>query len=98
MSAGIILRTARLALRDMRIDDVERLCRLDSDPRVMRYIRDGSTSTRSSVVDSVRRAIEHSRLYPGLGVWPAEERGSGRFIGWFCLKYVPKTVEIEVAL
>lgn len=80
----------------MRIDDVDRLYSLDSDPRVMRYIRDGATNTRTAVVDAVRRAIAHARLYPGLGVWPAEERDSGRFIGWFCLKYVPKTVDVEV--
>src|SRR5438132_1214121 len=96
IAMGVNLRTARLTLRDMQQDDVENLYRLDSDPRVMRYIRDGSTSTRSTVADAVRRAIEQYRLYPGLGLWPAEGREDGRFVGWFCLKYVPKTVEIEV--
>jgi RimJ/RimL family protein N-acetyltransferase len=31
-----------------------------------------------------------------LGKWCAGERASGRFIGWFSLNYVPKTVEVEV--
>src|SRR4029077_12564650 len=35
-------------------------------------------------------------LYPGLGNWRAQRRDTGKFIGWFSLKYIPDTVEIEV--
>ena len=62
----------------------------------MRYIGDGSVGTRASVAAALARAAKHYRNYPGLGVWPAQERSSGRFVGWFCLKYVPKSVEVEV--
>lgn len=91
-----VLRTERLALRPFRRADAEALYRLDSDPRVMRYIGDGSLGTRASVQAAVARSIRYYDTYPGLGVWPAEHRETGAFIGWFCLKYVPDTVEIEV--
>jgi len=95
-AAARLLDTERLSLREFRAADIEALYRLDSDRRVMRYIGDGSVGTRASVAGTVARAMKYYRLFPGLGVWPAEVRATGAFIGWFCLKYVPKTVEVEV--
>ena len=95
-SAHELLQTDRLALRRFAGGDAENLYRLDSDPRVMRYIGDGSVGTRATVAAALARSVRYYERYPGLGVWPAEERTTARFIGWFCLKYVPKTVEVEV--
>ena len=91
-----LLTTGRLRLREFRPADGEHLYRLDSDPRVMRCIGDGSVGTRASVAQALARAAKYYRNYPGLGVWPAEERDGRAFVGWFCLKYVPTTVEVEV--
>jgi RimJ/RimL family protein N-acetyltransferase len=91
-----LLTTGRLRLREFRPGDLEHLYRLDSDPRVMRYIGDGSVGTRASVAEALARTAKYYRNYPGLGVWPAEERAGQAFIGWFCLKYVPKTADVEV--
>jgi len=88
--------TARLELRDVAPGDVEAFFKLDRDPQVMRYIGDGSVGTRATAAAAVGRAAKYYALYPGLGKWCAEERSSGRFIGWFSLNYVPKTVEVEV--
>jgi RimJ/RimL family protein N-acetyltransferase len=90
------LETPRLSLRQFRADDADDLFRLHRDPRVMRYIGNGSVGTRESVAMTLGRAARQYRNYPGLGIWPATERDSGEFIGWFCLQYVPQTVEIEV--
>src|SRR5579864_900949 len=90
------LETPRLSLREFRAGDADNLYRLDHDPRVMRYIGDGSVGTRASVATTLARAAGHYRHYPGTGIWPAADRASGDFVGWFCLKYVPKTVDIEV--
>jgi RimJ/RimL family protein N-acetyltransferase len=83
-------------LREFCADDVDALHRLNSDPRVMRYIGDGSIDTREAAERAVTRSMKYYRNFPGLGVWPAEDREKGVFVGWFCLKYVPETVEIEV--
>ena len=88
--------TRRLKLRKFRASDVDQVYRLDSDPRVMRYIGDGSVRTREEVALSLARAPAYYRNYPGLGVWAADERASRRFIGWFCLKYMPNTADVEV--
>lgn len=90
------LETTRLSLREFRAEDADNLYRLHRDPRVMRYIGDGSVGTRASVAAALSRAAGHYRHYPGLGIWPAADSASGEFVGWFCLKYVPNTVEIEV--
>jgi RimJ/RimL family protein N-acetyltransferase len=91
-----LMQTPRLALRAVRPDDIGNFYRLDRDPRVMRYIGDGSIGTRDSAAAAVVRTLKYYRLYPGLGRRSAEERATGRFIGWFSLNYVPKTTEVEV--
>ena len=88
--------TQRLKLREIRAGDVELLYSLDKDARVMRFIADGAVGTRHGAARAVARGMTYYRLYPGLGKWLAEERAGARFIGWFSLNYVPKTVEIEV--
>ena len=87
--------TARLRLRALRADDLGDMARMDGDPRVMRYVGDGSTLSRDVVARGLVRPQRYYELYPGLGAWRAE-RAAGRFVGWFCLKYMPNTVEIEV--
>jgi len=50
-------RTTRIALREVRVDDVERFHSLDRDPRVMRYIAEGALGTRATAAAAVARAI-----------------------------------------
>jgi RimJ/RimL family protein N-acetyltransferase len=88
--------TARLRLRELRAGDLEDLARKDGDRRVMRYVGDGSTLSREAVARGLARSQRYYELYPGLGAWRAERADDGAFVGWFCLKYIPKTVEIEV--
>jgi RimJ/RimL family protein N-acetyltransferase len=90
------LQTLRLDLRELVAGDLDDEYRLDSDPRVMRYISGGKPATRDEVAAAIRRILRVYRLYPGLGTWRAERRDTGAYIGWFTLKYIPKTVEVEV--
>jgi RimJ/RimL family protein N-acetyltransferase len=69
---------------------------LDADPRVMRYIGSGRVSTREQIDDAMRRIPRAYALYPGLGTWRATRRDDGEFVGWFALKYIPGTCEVEV--
>jgi RimJ/RimL family protein N-acetyltransferase len=90
------LSTLRLDLREFVASDFDDVYRLDRDPRVMRYISDGRPSTRAHVATVMRRIPRIYRRYPGLGTWRASRRDTGAFVGWFSLKYIPRTVEVEV--
>ena len=90
------LLTLRLALHEITRDHGNELYELDADPRVMRYIGTGRASTREQVDAVMRRLPRAYTLYPGLGTWRATRRDNGDFIGWFALKYVPGTAEVEV--
>jgi len=90
------LETLRLELREFVPADRHELERLDTDPRVMKYIGDGRVATKDETAAAIRRVCRHYALYPGLGNWRASRREDGRFVGWFSLKYIPDTIEIEV--
>jgi len=90
------LQTLRLDLREFVVGDADDLWRLDQDPAVMRYIGDGKVSSRGRIAASMQRIPRVYRLWPGLGSWRASRRDTGAYIGWFTLKYVPETVEVEV--
>jgi RimJ/RimL family protein N-acetyltransferase len=90
------MQTLRIDLREFRRSDFGDLQRLDSDPRVMKYINGGKPSTADEIDAALARAAGHYRNYYGLGAWHATRRDTGAFIGWFCLKYCPPTCDIEV--
>jgi RimJ/RimL family protein N-acetyltransferase len=90
------LETLRLELRDFGARDFDDLYRLDSDPRVMKYIGDGKPASRARVLQLLSRTIAYPRLYPDLGIWHASRRDTGEFIGWFSLKYAGRSPDVEV--
>ncbi len=90
------LQTLRVDLRDFVSTDLPDLVRLDTDPRVMRYIADGKPAVPAAVAAMLGRVIAYPRLYPGLGFWHATRRDTGAFVGWFSLKYAGRSPDIEV--
>ena len=95
-AARVLLRTPRLTMREFTAADFDDLLRLDSDPRVLKYINGGKPMSRAEIDATVRRVTGYYALYPGLGVWRASTRDNGTFVGWYCLKYCPQTTEVEV--
>ena len=90
------LLTLRLALSEITPYHANELYELDSDPRVMRYIGSGRVSTRAQIDAAMGRVPRAYALFPGLGTWRATRRDNGDFVGWFALKYIPGTAEVEV--
>jgi len=41
------------------------------------------------------RVLQNRERCWGLGLWIAEEKPRLAFVGWFALKYITKTAEIE---
>jgi [ribosomal protein S5]-alanine N-acetyltransferase len=83
----VCLETERLLLREFIEEDAPLLFALDGDPEVMRYIR----APQLPDVDAYRRRIRERflRYYAagrGWGLWPAVEKATGEFLGWFCLR------------
>ena len=90
------LETLRLSMRTFTLDDYGDLYALNSDPRVMKYIADGTVSTPEEVAGALRRFVRYPTLYPDLGIWHASRRDTGAFIGFFALNYAGKTTDIEI--
>ncbi len=94
--AHVLMRTPRLSMREFTPADFDDMLRLDSDPRVLKYINGGKPMGRAEVEAAVKRVTGYYALYPGLGVWRASRRDNGAFVGWYCLKYCPPTTDVEV--
>lgn len=88
--------TKRLALRAFVRDDVDDVAALDGDPRVMRFIGDGSTGTRDDAAAAIERVLRRYDEHPGTGVWRASRRDDARFVGWVSLKHAGDSPDIEV--
>jgi RimJ/RimL family protein N-acetyltransferase len=71
------LLTARLLLRALTQDDLENLCRVWMDPRVMEWIGE---HTREDVAQELGEQID-SQAAHGFSWWAVEDRASGRFLG-----------------
>ena len=74
------IETDRLLLRAWRPDDFEDFARISADPEVMRYIGNGQPVTRSQAWRAMAVFVGHWSLR-GYGLWAAEERATGRFVG-----------------
>ena len=90
------LETLRLSLRNFTLNDFDDLYALNSDPRVMKYIADGTVSTRHGAAGALRRFVRYPTLYPDLGIWHTSRRDTGAFIGFFALNYAGRSTDIEV--
>ena len=90
------LETLRLSMRVFTLDDFDDLYALNSDPRVMKYIADGTVSTRDEVAGILRRFVRYHTLYPDLGIWHTSRRDTGAFVGFFALNYTGKSTDIEI--
>jgi RimJ/RimL family protein N-acetyltransferase len=83
----ILLETQRLRLRQFTAADVDHLYHLDNDPEVMRYINGGTPTSRDVIQNEILPGFcQYNGRLPGFGVWAAEERVTGEFVGWFSLR------------
>ncbi len=73
------LETARLVLRSWREEDLDAYAPICADPEVMRYL--SGTMTRDQAAKQMERWMRHGEER-GFGVWAAQEKASGAFIGF----------------
>jgi RimJ/RimL family protein N-acetyltransferase len=82
------LETERLTLRRFTEQDADLLVELDSDPAVMRYLTGGQPTPAEVVREQVLPGLlaAYERWDGDFGVFAAEERDGGAFVGWFLLR------------
>ncbi|MFE4522296.1 GNAT family N-acetyltransferase [Cytobacillus firmus] len=73
-----VIKTDRMILRKMKRTDLPYLMEIFSDPEAMRFYR--STKTNEQAEDWIGWTLGNYRTY-GVGLWIAEEKASGRFLG-----------------
>lgn len=74
-----MIETLRTRLRPFTSEDFDNLRLLDSDPDVMRFTPAKVPQTEEQTRGRLKRYSEHP------GIWAAEEKVSGVFLGWFML-------------
>jgi RimJ/RimL family protein N-acetyltransferase len=94
---GPALTTERLRLRRWRASDREPFARLNADPEVMRYfLRPLTREESDALVDRIEARFDER----GYGLWAAERRSDGLFVGFVGLAYqtfeAPFTPCVEV--
>jgi RimJ/RimL family protein N-acetyltransferase len=93
------LETQRLALRRFTTDDVENLLSLDSDPEVMRYLSGGKPTPRRMIEQEVLpRFLRSYERGEGFGVFAANLKATGAFLGWFSFRPFEDGGDDEVSL
>ncbi len=78
------IETDRLLLRRWRKKDLDPYARLCADPEVMRYLP--GTLTREESARQIERFVYHWERR-GYGLWAAEEKAGGEFIGFVGLEH-----------
>jgi len=81
---SILLETQRLRLRQFTQTDVDHLSHLDNDPEVMHYINGGTPVSHDVIQNEILPVFCHYDDH--FGVWAAEAKGTGEFVGWFSLR------------
>jgi RimJ/RimL family protein N-acetyltransferase len=82
-----ILETERLVLRQFTERDAGLLLALDGDPEVMRYCGPYGLPDEAAYRERIRNYfLPYYAKGPRFGFWPAEEKSTGRFVGWFHLR------------
>lgn len=86
MNAVAVLRTERLVLRPLTVEDTPLLVELDADPEVMRYISKRPPPTEAEIEEVIQRSLGHRWL----GFIDDE------FVGWYALTPGPGAGDREL--
>ena len=91
-----ILTTERLILRPFHKNDLPDLIRLNKNAAVMQYIGNGKVRDEEESKKGMERFLNFPIKSPGFGVWSAFLKDIETYIGFYALKNLDNTEEIEV--
>ena len=91
------LQTARMLLTPATAEDEPLFYQLHSSPAVMRYISGGVPQTREEVSEYVKTVLQKTEAFaPYYHYWIARDKENDTFLGWFILKPLDTSNEIEL--
>jgi ribosomal-protein-alanine N-acetyltransferase len=95
MESIITFRTDRLIAERLRFEDLDELCRMHRDPRVMATLGGlrSAAQTQQFLRDNLRHWAQH-----GYGLWTFRSQADGRFVGRGGLRHVHVGGRDEVEL
>lgn len=77
--------SARARLRRFQMSDLPLMLELETDPDIMRYTPTRFPLAAEQIEKRLRSFIDKEASFAPLGIWAAEEKDNGTFIGWFML-------------
>lgn len=90
-----MIQTQHLLLRPVRAEDAELIYQLDSSPQVVEYLH--APLTREESAQHLQQILVYNKFYNNqLGFWIVEQKVQQQPIGWFALKHLDQTQEIEI--
>ena len=75
------IETERLLLREMRVEDLEGMFTLDSNPNVHKYLGNKPIKTKAEALKTIESVLQQYRER-GIGRFAVIEKESNQFIGW----------------
>jgi len=81
------IKTERLLMRPLNMNDADALYKLDSDPLVMKYLGNRPVSNLDEVNVYLKSILKQYETY-GIGRWAVIEKSTGEMIGWAGLKFM----------
>lgn len=95
----IFLKTNRLVLRRLTMDDADHFVALHGDPEVMRFLTGGRPNTREEIEGEwLPQFLSYYDRYPNFGYWAVIEKETGAFLGWCCFRPYEESGPGEVEL
>ena len=92
----VILESERVYLRKMALEDVESIIKLNQDSEVIRYLKPPNAD-KDFYIKNVEIQNNYYSRNPGMGAWSAIEKTTGNYIGYFGLKYLKDTKDVEIS-
>lgn len=77
----MIVKTERLSIREVTVDDAQFICELLNTPKFIRYIADRGVRTRDDAVDYIETRFLASYRANGFGLYHVTEAASSRPVG-----------------
>lgn len=79
------MESKRIRLRRFQLSDSKNMAELESDPEVMKFTSLRVPFTFEQTVERLESLVEKEGKRAPLGVWAAEFKDTGDFLGWFML-------------